>query len=743
MNPISKHLKEKGMPMIWQLLIFCLILNTFVIVLFFKNQDLVHTLLTLSGPFFLFGLLAAFQAHNEINIPRIILTTGAAITGIGEALQNLLYFNVPVSEHFILVFEEIGILLIIIFAFTHALMFEKKFNIKGFAVDFGLLTISVLFLFLLVNPNLLHDLIYLFNFQQQILVFNLFISSTILALSITHFFFTKSVGVTDGLRFFLTLLLIVHFSLEIIISFEANENLLINTLSLSVLYLAGALAIVFVFIEDLSLDFSAIAPTQMGRLFMWVSSIFAILAIPFGLVIRSTLDAPPLDLLIIGMTSILTSLVVLWRIVILIANSNQQKRRLNALIKSNTVTGLPNYQGYLEKLSFSKLKNILVVHINIEDFKSINDLYGREAGDEVLQSLATRLKQLPNSLLATHIQSDQFLVAFHTKDYGIKELIEIIQKDLGIWDTVQGKSIAVPLTIGASFGEVFEPEKLAEQAEIALKQARSQHASFAFFVEDRVENRIPRHELRQILQQAVDDCYLPVHFQPIYDLKDGSLKSLELLIRVNSKKHGLLLPGQFLEQAKSYSLLTSLTQVCIKMIAKHRDVIGDTIVNVNLPPYMLRSPKLLQNFIQSFKEEKLDTNQFCIEITEDEEIAAHELVPSIKILKEEGFTIAMDDFGTGYSSLDRLSLLDVDTVKIDRSILLTAESGNTTILEWAISLTKRLGVSVVVEGVETIEQLSLVKLLGADSVQGYLYSKPVAAQEIVDIALNSNDIKIA
>jgi EAL domain-containing protein (putative c-di-GMP-specific phosphodiesterase class I) len=103
----------------------------------------------------------------------------------------------------------------------------------------------------------------------------------------------------------------------------------------------------------------------------------------------------------------------------------------------------------------------------------------------------------------------------------------------------------------------------------------------------------------------------------------------------------------------------------------------------------------------------------------------------------------MDDFGTGYSSLDRLSILAVDTVKIDRSLLLSASSGNTAILKWAISLAKQLGVSAVVEGVETIEQLSLVKLLGADAVQGFLYSKPVSAKQASHLRLNANDISIA
>ena len=743
MKNVVQHLQIKSIPNVWLYSAICVALISIFTTFIFENQDLVHGLLLATHPILIIGAYKGFRSFKEFKISRLILSIGVGLIITAQSLQHLIYFKVPISVDFCLFVEEIGIFLITIFAYIHILMFEKKFNIKGFAIDYSLLIISTVFLLLLVSTELVHLLIYSFTLYQQLAVFNFFIGMTVLSMSVIHFLLTRSIGLTDGVRMILTVLLVVHFGLEIKLSFEKiYHDIFINTLSLSVYHIAGALLLIFIFIEDLSLEFSSIAPSRVGNVFMWISSIFAILAIPIGLVIRSTLDAPPLDLLIIGMTSILVSTIVIWRLIILIKNSNKQKERLNSLITTNSLTGLPNYQGYLEKLTLSGLKNILIAHINIEDFKSINDLYGRDVGDDVLKNIALKLKKLPESLLASHIQSDQFLVAFQTDRSDINSLIESVQEYLGVWDTVQGRSLAVPLTIGASFSETLNPEKLAKQAEIALKQARQKHSSFELFNEDRKQERIPRHELRQILQTAVDTNYLPVHFQPIYNLQDGSLKSLELLIRVDSKEHGLLLPGQFLEQAKSYALLTALTQVCIKMIAKHRKEIGDINVNINLPPYMLRSNRLLNNFIQSFVDEKLEPQKFCIEITEDEDIHAHELIPAIKTLKEQGFTIAMDDFGTGYSSLDRLSVLDVDTVKIDRSILLTSESGNNTILEWAISLTKRLGVSVVVEGVETIEQLALIKLLGADSVQGYLYSKPLPALQINTIPLNSSEIKV-
>lgn len=125
---------------------------------------------------------------------------------------------------------------------------------------------------------------------------------------------------------------------------------------------------------------------------------------------------------------------------------------------------------------------------------------------------------------------------------------------------------------------------------------------------------------------------------------------------------------------------------------------------------------------------------------EDEDIPAEHLLESVKVLKQLGFSIAMDDFGTGYSSLSRLSMLPFDIIKVDRSILLAASSGNKAILESTITLIKRLGLSVVVEGVETLEQLRLIRQLGAHSVQGYLLSKPIDVNKAIKVPINASNI---
>ncbi len=745
-NKLTNKLAEKGLPRIWQYYI-AVHATLAIIIGFVSNENLLYTLTITNHFIMFFGLVAGYQFHKEHSYPRLLVVTGAGLIVVAKIMESFVYIGFPIYPTITFLIEEQGIGLITLFAFYHMQLFENKFNMKGFSIDYSLLLISFLFFFLLISPTVSDTLFYKFTFIQQILFINIFIGLTLLTMAIIHYFITKSVELTDGIRLSLTILLVFHFSLDLVLTFDINTNReLLKSISLSSYHLAGALAIAFIILEKFPLDYPAILPSQLGNLFMWVASIIAIIAIPLGLVIRSLFNAPPISLLLIGIAGSILSIVVIWRFILLIRNANDQKDRLRTLIHTNNVTGLPNYNGYLEKITLSQATNLLVVSINIEDFKSINDLYGRDSADEILKSLASRIKKLPNTIVTAHTHSDTFLVVYRTKnsEFDTILLVENLQRSLGVWDNILGKSITVPLTFGASYslGEA-DPEKLAKQAEEAQKNARSQRVSLCFYTESENSNKLPRHEVRDILQQAIDDNYLPVHFQPIYKLDDGSLKALELLIRVESSEHGLLPPHQFLDQAKEYGLLTSLTRVCVKMVAKHYKDLPNVTININLPPYMLKNSSTLNNFVDLFREENLPPNRFCIEITEDEDIPATEITSAISLLKKAGFTIAMDDFGTGYSSLDRLSTLSVDTVKIDRSILLTADSGNTAILEWAISLAKRLGVSAVVEGVETKKQLSLVKKLGADSVQGFLYSKPIPAIQLPNIAMNSDDIIIA
>ena len=740
----SQKINDLGLPKIWQLFV---VLHAFLAIsfIFITNDTLFNTTNILLSIMSTLGVYAGFKHFKHSLYPWGLLLSGVALISLSIILHSLIYFGLQGNLFLITGIEETGMILVTLFAFTFLLLLEKKYNVNGFTTDYSLIVFSVTLFALLLTPELLNAFLYDISFIQQLNIINLFTSIVFLSMTIINYILSKRLLSKDLIRILMIILLGAHFAIETLKGFKLIQiNSILSQATWTFYHLAGSCAIAFIFLEKLSLDYNKKTTIKLSSQLMWSASILAVIVIPLGIIIRDRLGFPPISIMLIGTTSFILSSIIIWRIQKLVKHINQQRQILKTIAYVDPLTGLPNFHGYLDQLSNITINNIFVISINVEDFKSINDLYGRDFGDEVLKSLAKRIKMLPNNILVARTGADYFHAVFRTHLKNIQKVVEEVQLHLGVWDMVKNCRVAVPLTYGASHSSGFvKPEALARQAEEALKVSRQEHTNFTLYTEKTVLNKeksVPRHELREILQKAVDDNYLPVHYQPIYDLKDGSLKALELLIRVESEEHGLLLPGQFLDQAKSYGLLTPLTEVCVSMIAKSYDQLPKVTININIPPYMLNNSKILNNFIQCFEKTNLPIEQFCIEITEDGDIPTDHLIPSIKLLKSHGFKIAMDDFGTGYSSLSRLSVLPVDIVKIDRSLLLAASNGDKTILESAISLSKRLGASAVVEGVETLEQLALIKKLGADSVQGFLLSKPVQISKVPLLSLNATDI---
>ena len=738
---ITSSLEKIGMPKFWQIYIFLHAIFALSLQLMNNDSLLFNFSNTLLTSLVFLGIIGGIKHQNHPALPWRLLSTGSFFIGASILLHSLTYIGLSINSILILGIEEIGLILVGLFSFTFMLRFEREFSLNGFTIDFSLIIITLVFFVLLISPDLLDSFLYKISFIQQLDFLNLFFSLILLSMTVLHHILSRDVLLKDVARIIIVISLIIHFTLEILGSFQLIEasSILLQT-SWSFYHLAGTFAIAFTFLEKFTSDYYHNYSIRISSHFMWAASIMAILIIPVGLIIRYSLGFTPINLLIIGITSASLSSIVIWRFQILIKSTNLQRKKLKALAHTDALTGQPNYHGYLEKISSINIDEMLVVNINVEDFKSINDLYGRQFGDEVLKSLGNRLSKLKNITVVARTGSDNFMAVFQTPNTKIYSQLKAIENELDIWDIIMGRRIAVPFTFGASHGTEKDPEILARQAEKALIIARDKHINFYLFTSEKQNKLLPRHELRGIMQQALDHNFLPVHFQPIYNIEDGSLKALELLIRLQSKEHGLLLPGQFLDQAQGYGLLTPLTKVCVNMIAKNYSKLPDVMININLPSYMLDNPRILNEFLDSFKKANLSPARFCIEVMEDEDIPAEHLVSSVNLLKSLGFAIAMDDFGTGYSSLARLSMLPFDTVKIDRSLLLAASAGNKAILESTITLIKRLGLSAVVEGVETLEQLALIRLLGADSVQGFLLSKPVDIKTATALPLNAANI---
>lgn len=730
---LSQKLSQAGLPKFWQIFVILHILSTFVH-LFIADGIISHIALAAIYSFILVGVIAGIWKHHlNALYPWPILVAGEILIAIA------LFLKIGTSVDSTVVFwvKELSFVLIGTFAFIQVFLFEKRYHLKGLTSDLALLLAalgSIPFIFL---PTLLHSFLFEITLIQQLLLSQVFLGLVLLINGSVYALSSKRSALRNNVLLWLVSLTLLHFISEAIVSFQWFDNDKAAIFSEVIFRLAGSLSIVYVFIEHTSVSSEHVShySFRFSSLLTRFASIFTILVIPVGVITRWFLDMPPLNLLFIGVLSFILNSAVMWRLIMLSKSSEQQKKQLESILHTDSLTGLSNYLGYLDQFSLEQSKNLTVISLNIDDFKAINNRYGIQFGDEVLKSLAHRLQQIPDVISVIRANVDLFFLVYRMPKENIQDEINVLQTILGRWDTLSGKRIPVSLSYGASYSKgIINPEQHASQAELAIKIARDRGLSFYLYRDDKIQDQQSK-DLRGILQKAIDCKHLPIHFQPIYNLGDGSLKAMEMLIRVDSDEYGLLQPSQFLEQAKSYGLLTELTHVCVYMISQHYADLPDVIINVNLPPYMLDNKKLLEEFIHCFEQENLPPEKFCIEVTEEDDLSYEHLIPAVKTLKDKGFSIAMDDFGTGYSSLSRLSILPVDTVKIDRSLLLTADSGDRAALDCAITLIKRLGLLVVVEGVETSKQLSLVKSMGADAVQGFFFSKPVSIAQAPAISL--------
>ena len=737
-----------GIPLAWWIF-FLLLLLTSLSLFFIPDSWLKGAFTQFIGIGAVFGLFGGFVRNKHPLLPWGFLLLGSFLFGTSLTLVFLSKSGLPISSILIALLVEIGVILIFVFSFSVLRLYEKRLHLSGFIVDLGLLILTVIIFSLFIHPTLLNTFIYDLDFLKKVYFTKIVFSILIIFMSILINVLYR------GRRVQLLLLLPMSFIMlaqflsqhESVLNFLGNQQYY-SPLSSELFVLSGVLAGIFNFTESFSdqaiaenhLEIQKIF-TQFSNALMWTATIFAVIAIPIAIIIRIIFSLPEISLLITMVAILVLSLIIGVRLVSLIKASQEQQKKLLSITQTDKLTGLLNYLGFYDCLLKKDVQTLLLVIINIDDFKSVNDYYGRKFGDQVLITLARKLNKISGSISCSRLSTDNFIIAFQVEQNAAKKRITALTKELGTWNTVLNKKVAVSLTFGACYlCDAKTLETKIGYAELALATARTQHVNYYLFKKAENKQALPRHELQEILQQAIDNDYLPVHFQPIYNLHDGSLKALELLIRVASTQYGILLPAQFLAQAQAYGLLVALTKVCISMVAHYWDQLPNVIININLPPFILKKPKILRGLVEHIKALGLDPRQLCFEITEDENIRADHLITQVKYLTDQHFTIAMDDFGTGYSSLERLSFLTFDTIKIDRSLLLAASNGNKTILEGSIGLIKRLGESVVVEGVETVEQLRLIKKLGADAVQGFLLSKPIPIAKIAQLPRNISQV---
>jgi PAS domain S-box-containing protein/diguanylate cyclase (GGDEF)-like protein len=403
----------------------------------------------------------------------------------------------------------------------------------------------------------------------------------------------------------------------------------------------------------------------------------------------------------------------------------------------DNLTSVPNRNALLERINNQQG---VVLLLNIDSFKHINDYYGMEIGDQILVKFASLLEKIKNGFGFSdlfRVHTDEFCLYSPNRSL-IKDLEEKIYSMINMIENnqfcIDDVCINVNATIGGSFSDKPSKEmELLTYADLALKHARREKISFSIFSESNKLQEEYHASLKyaQILKDAIANNRVVPYFQPIIDANTSKIYSYESLIRVIDTEGTVLSPYLFLNIAKEQKLYSKLTNI---MITKSFDFFKnrDLRFSVNLS-----YEDIVDQYTTSFIYESIEKFKYKqnigFEILETESIKDYDVILNfIKNVKNYGCSIYIDDFGSGYSNFERLFRFNSDVIKIDGSIIRNIDKNEESkiIAETIVSFAKKSKIKVVAEFVHSIAVANIVKELGVDYLQGFLYSEPISAQKL-------------
>ena len=423
---------------------------------------------------------------------------------------------------------------------------------------------------------------------------------------------------------------------------------------------------------------------------------------------------------------------------------------LQRMSQYDFLTGLPNRQQLQEQLDqilsdAGRVQHrVAVLCVGLDDFKGINEQFSYQTGDQLLLLLSDRLRSHSGRLGAlARLGGDQFALiqADIEQPYEAAELAQTILDDLEQPFVLEHQEIRLRATIGITlFPEDGDStEKLLQKAEQTMTLAKSRSRNrYQFYIASVDSEMRRRRELEKSLREALANNELHLVYQPQIDYSDHRVIGVEALLRWQHPQHGFVSPDIFIPLAEQNGSIVAigewvLDQACKQLREWHDQGFIDLRMAVNLSSVQLHHaelPRIVNNLLQVYR---LPPRSLELEVTEtglmeDITTAAQHLLS----LRRSGALIAIDDFGTGYSSLSYLKSLPLDKIKIDKSFVqdLLEDEDDATIVRAIIQLAKSLGMQVIAEGVETIEQEAYIVAQGCNEGQGYLYSKPLPPREL-------------
>ncbi len=413
------------------------------------------------------------------------------------------------------------------------------------------------------------------------------------------------------------------------------------------------------------------------------------------------------------------------------------------------LTGLPNRLFFTEQLKerLARLEGgrLSVLFIDLDRFKEINDVFGHERGDRILQMIAQRLAAVvrDEDMLA-RLGGDEFTLMVSSTDQRhelsaiAEKLLEHIRQPVVIDEVVYHLSASIGISQSLESGETAE--HLLKHADAAMYQAKEQGKDrFVFHTPAITEQMSQRLQLEQALRVALEEEQFEVYYQPQIELASGRLRGVEALVRWHHPEKGLLSPAVFMEVAETTGLVVQLDLWMYRKAMQQHEMwlnsglLGASLVlSLNLSPVFLEQRGFVEHMHELIDGCGVDPALLEMEITENQLMKNLRFVgDQLTALKLLGIRLAMDDFGTGYSSFFYLKELEFDTLKVDRTFVqgLEDSSENQAILQGILYMGRALGMEVVAEGVETAAQQAILARHDAVVAQGFLYAKPMPAHE--------------
>ncbi|WLH27541.1 bifunctional diguanylate cyclase/phosphodiesterase [Pseudomonas canadensis] len=419
----------------------------------------------------------------------------------------------------------------------------------------------------------------------------------------------------------------------------------------------------------------------------------------------------------------------------------EARRRIEFLSQHDALTGLPNrtrLQAFLEgkfKALSSLEQPLVMLSLDLDRFKPVNDLLGHAAGDRVLNEVSARLADcVRHGDLVARIGGDEFVLIL--TDAGTQDEVEALCKRLieSIERTIRidEQEVFVSASIGIAIAptDTREATELLRYADIALYEAKAAgRNTWRFYSGDMNARIIERRRLESDLRYAIKHGELRLHFQPRYRIADGQMVGAEALVRWQHPVRGLIAPDTFIPIAEESGLILALSDWVLETAcARAAQWPEHLFVSVNLSPTEFKRGNLVERARQALATSGINPARVELEITEsvmlDDTDGALEVMHTLKHL---GLRIAMDDFGTGYSSLSYLRAFPFDGLKIDRSFLTRLEESDDdkAIIQAIVGLGRALALTVTAEGIETAEHLALLKSVACEEGQGYFLSRPL------------------